>query len=733
MLAGLKNIFSSRGSSVEEVEKTSESRVPDRIVVESSSPAEPTPFLASGRLIEYDLRYIISQLSDQLKGQVDQEISRAVVVKLPAALLSRKIQKGDLSISFGTLKKMSPEGIFGDETNFDHKRVELDIEETQRQLNGESPTRYEDLDLNLPAHQPSPESEESIILDEEPIATVDLQSEPTEAVSINESQGALILSISKIKDCLPDACKAEVSGLPDSFETPLHIPAEVARAFYENADATASWQDFWSWLVPTPPVTGFSYPDPIKIPMELFIPEYMAWNKSSDNNETGEESQEELEAVESLDLSGLELENPSRLSEPVEEVQENPNSRIEVSDDRIRSTETESSISIEEDIFASEIHEESVNSKAEDNFGSIPNEEPDQTLPVSNEESVSEESFQSFPETEEDKEVELDNDPFPEEVELEKAPEFESSDTEDSEVFGVEIGSLPEVGNDTELPESSLGALPGESESMNIVADIPSETNFDTPNDFAEDNEANAQQEESIESFEDFEETSSSESPVESVDASDDVEEITHLEEPEEEVEECIEEPQTEEPEISQPAEVPPPSFVAVKPAPVARVRISRKAHDPAYFEELTRKYDYSHESGNISDEQTIKLARMFFQPQKHLWTTDEIIGKSALLDGVDGIIVSLDDGMIVGSRMDEKVDVSSLGKEIPAVFNSASALWKKEDQEGPECLSLEFHGETVNVFHSHGLYLMAFTKSGVEVPQKQLKFITTYLSRKLG
>lgn len=855
MLAGLKNIFSSRGSSRLSTGRSSRDSIPDRIVVDdlmSRERGEPSPTVPSGSLVEFDLRYLVSELPDQLRSQVERDVAAGNKVRLPAALLSRKVAKNDLTISFGTLKKMSPRDIFKDDTTYDHKRVALNVEETKRQLQGRAPTNFKVDDLNIPSEPEEITSQEEGIKLSSPVEEIhpgSLEDPTPQAVKFSEpaDSGPMVLHLSKIEVHLPDACKQEIKQLPAGFRTPLHIPAKVAHAFFETADATASWADFWSWFVPEPPVTGFNHSDPIKIPMEIFIPEYLAWKNAPVSNV---DRSAEINVVESLDLAGLEIEDSDILGgvEFQESTQAESADRDEVlSPDRVGTLDDATSTQKEKaQELASDLFEESGSANdflphsmgGSSNSGllggsdnepvigkspciesasqeqqQLPDETQEIVIPVQDKESeqleVPTSDFASDVKSSESTEPQISNsdqfvsgneseenqslDEFPassedfqsqEPVESEQNEEMLSSealeivsDESPGEIVGVEIGSLPEsITNEPE--ESSLGALPSHVEDHGIAPEIEDEANAafeeletssepeplesSTPQE--SDAEAQAQieiendepvdelpsfagigtDEEPVADFETgYEETPEpspfpvSDSELESDKAFSD--EISIEENQDAEVSLPDSEPESEE-EVNEAAhegaedeEVSSAPGALHHEVPTVQMRQSRKAHDPEFLRTLVGKINFSQEASNHIDEQTDKLARMFFQPEKKLWTTDEIIAKTSLLEGVDGIVVSLEDGMIAGSSVHSDIDPSEIGKDIPALFNQSASLCKKPDSQGPECLSIDFDGQSVHVFKSGQLYLMAFTDRETSVPQKQLKFVTSYLSRKLG
>ena len=989
MLAGLKNIFKKRGTIAGD--EGSADRIPDRIVVESESSAHSSSeqanansFAASGRLIEYNLRYLVSQMPDNLRAQVERDISADARVKLPAALLSRKLQKGDLSVSFGTLKKMSPKNLFKDDESCDHKRVDLDIEETQRQLDGQAPSKFEVSDLNIPSAESQSPAQESN--EEEGAITLgafdlgDADSGSGQELEPELTDEPLVIPLNDIKDIFTSECQEQIENLSDGFGSMLHIPAEAARGFYENAEAAASWKDIWTWIVPTQPMTDFDFAEKIVVPMEYFIPRFMAWK---DAGSSGGDSGHGISEVDN-DLDD-EFDIPDLMPDPMadddqDEAQarlSSPDPDVEADEARI-SLEDESSsvqpaqhedlsISLDDDddsdldVFSSSQNSEDIDDESQvvgrandlELETSIPEDLDDDeqdlgNLFVSDEEELNEElhskataakssTVTEVPEASVSSPPRLEQEPEPEEDQIEEVFEnvFESSSeadslpsdvaadsqeitdagddlddqdifadtfanddedddesgismlasskstsddapssaTQDSDLLGVEIGSprgradssvdsLPdfdsESGGHSSFVESfGLGPMDDDEEEMNSDDDQPLDQSQDQPSDFFAD-----EQQEEIQETQDFSDTvqpepepvtmaepepvdfaepeaapetdftfaaspePDSELESEGVEASSDESVEAEVSQPapsslidfgpdsddegdslagsdlgefgsysagdelvaesspsptEIEAEtQCaglIDESDAYALELDSPAEqstlgeeffqdtpvgaaansedsaiedlnptpTPEPEESAdqngdsteEQPVPVAvhayKGRQSRKALNVELLKGLQSQSRNGSSHNPESETQTAALARMFLQPEKRFWTTDEIIQKAAMLEGVTGVVVSFEDGMLVGAQVDDRVDTTTIGEQIPQVVRQTAGLCQSRESSIPQSLALNYNDESVHIFHNDGLYLLAFLEAGDSVPVKQLKFVTQYLSRKLN
>lgn len=777
MLAGLKNIFRKRGA-LSGSDHSVIDRIPDRIVVESASSQiagdmdRTTPFLSSGRLIEYDLRYLVSQMPDILRAQVENDIPAGISVKLPAALLSRKLNKGDLSISFGTLKKMAHKNLFKEDNSCDHKRVELDVDETRRQLNGEAPATYDVSSLNLPKSSASDVSsssaqsleDETITIQGGSIHELNLNLDDEESglsLSVPSVRKPLVLEMRNLESALSDVCRQQIDRLPDGFDTQLQIPAEVARGYFENAEAKVAWRDFWSWLVPAPPMTDFDPREKVCLPMEYYIPTYMAWQKA--NAPVIEESIDSIDLSASasefhheevLDLTGgLDEESPQSeceahpspttpaLSvrtidhanpEAVKSSDSSANKNIRFSGHPM--TESPRIPQTEESAFGDEEPEEEISNI----FETEAEASDDQSVELDESGSTDsdDESFDDvagFPTKESSPSSFFHTSPFADETEIEEPfPEsddnwensqdraFHSDDSDelDPELLGVEVGK-PISKQDPNSPRGSL--FPANGATTRSGIDRLRDSSFISDFGLGETNDEPA-----VDQVQDQTENESDSSFLLS-DDDDDNSEIFSVRENSE-----LRSSLDDVPHPAVPDNASAQNSIVIQPKEPARTRYSRRALNPEFFKGLARNGTAAHASED-TENATAQLARLFLQPEKRVWTTDEVIQKAAMLENVTGVIVSFEDGLLVGAQVGDGVDSDEVSRKLPALFQAASQLPGAPIHQLPDHIAMEYSGLSVHVFQAQGIFLMAFVQAHESAPVKQLKFVTNFLSRKLG
>lgn len=773
MLAGLKNIFRRRGA-LSGGDISAIDRIPDRIVVESSSSQmdgdvdRSTPFLSSGRLIEYDLRYLVSQMPDVLRAQVENDIPAGICVKLPAALLSRKLNKGDLSISFGTLKKMAQKNLFKEDNSCDHKRVELDVGETRRQLNGEAPGTYNVSSLNLPQSSSRNDSSSSAQSSED--ETISIQGGPVHELNFNldDEESGLSLSVSHVRKplvlelrnlegALSDACRQQIDQLPDGFDTQLEIPAEVARGYFENAEAKVAWRDLWSWLVPAPPMTDFDPREKVCLPMEYYIPTYMAWQRA--NAPVVEES------IDSIDLSGSEIEFQQEdvldltggLDKESPQFESESQSSPDTSGHRAQATD-----------IPSQAAGISTNSSANDSIRFMGHPETESPQFRQTEEPVEEiaDVFETDPEASDEPSFELSesgitdsedeagfptnqtspasffqSSPFEEESEMEepfagsddeweksqdRAFHSDDSDEIDPELLGVEVGKPIGKQDSNSLRGSKF---PSNGATMRSGIDRLRDSSFISDFGLGEshDEPVSGQDQDQTETNPLTHPQNENDSSFLLSDVDEDDTEIFSMDENSEMASSQVEAQHPAAPDNASSVK-----SIVIQPKEPARTRYSRRALNPDFLKGLAQNGIAANGAGE-TESATAQLARLFLQPEKRVWTTDEVIQKTAMLDNVTGVIVAFEDGLLVGAQVADGMDPDEVSQKLPALFQAASQLPGAPVHQLPDHIAMEYSGVSVHVFQAQGLFLMAFVQAHEPAPVKQLKFVTNFLSRKLG
>jgi predicted regulator of Ras-like GTPase activity (Roadblock/LC7/MglB family) len=111
--------------------------------------------------------------------------------------------------------------------------------------------------------------------------------------------------------------------------------------------------------------------------------------------------------------------------------------------------------------------------------------------------------------------------------------------------------------------------------------------------------------------------------------------------------------------------------------------------------------------------------------------TPNEIVSKAATLDGVDGALIALPDGLLVASRIPTNMNADTIAAFLPQIFGRVSQC-TRELRLG-ELNNLNFTVGSIpwKIFRVGSIYFAAFGRPGVPLPTSQLVSLAAELDRK--
>lgn len=111
--------------------------------------------------------------------------------------------------------------------------------------------------------------------------------------------------------------------------------------------------------------------------------------------------------------------------------------------------------------------------------------------------------------------------------------------------------------------------------------------------------------------------------------------------------------------------------------------------------------------------------------------TPNEIVSKAATLQGVDGALIALPDGLLVASRIPTNMNADTIAAFLPQIFGRVSQC-TRELRLG-ELNNLNFTVGSIpwKIFRVGSIYFAAFGRPGVPLPTSQLVGLAAELDRK--
>ncbi|HPY30627.1 MAG TPA: hypothetical protein PK236_08085 [Verrucomicrobiota bacterium] len=111
--------------------------------------------------------------------------------------------------------------------------------------------------------------------------------------------------------------------------------------------------------------------------------------------------------------------------------------------------------------------------------------------------------------------------------------------------------------------------------------------------------------------------------------------------------------------------------------------------------------------------------------------TPNEIVTRAAELEGVDGALVALGDGLTVAHRVPPQINPDTLAAFLPQIFTKVSHCTRELRMGELNNLSFTVGNIPWKIFRVHGVFFAAFGRAGAGLPSAQLAPLAAELDRK--
>ncbi len=111
--------------------------------------------------------------------------------------------------------------------------------------------------------------------------------------------------------------------------------------------------------------------------------------------------------------------------------------------------------------------------------------------------------------------------------------------------------------------------------------------------------------------------------------------------------------------------------------------------------------------------------------------TPNEIVSKAATLDGVDGALIALPDGLLVASRIPTNMNADTIAAFLPQIFGRVSQCTRELRLGELNNLNFTVGNIPWKIFRVGSIYFAAFGRPGVPLPTSQLVGLAAELDRK--
>jgi predicted regulator of Ras-like GTPase activity (Roadblock/LC7/MglB family) len=111
--------------------------------------------------------------------------------------------------------------------------------------------------------------------------------------------------------------------------------------------------------------------------------------------------------------------------------------------------------------------------------------------------------------------------------------------------------------------------------------------------------------------------------------------------------------------------------------------------------------------------------------------TPNEIVSKAAALEGVDGALIALPDGLLVASRIPTNMNADTIAAFLPQIFGRVSQCTRELRLGELNNLNFTVGNIPWKIFRVGSIYFAAFGRPGVPLPTAQLVGLAAELDRK--
>jgi predicted regulator of Ras-like GTPase activity (Roadblock/LC7/MglB family) len=308
--------------------------------VQRPQPQEPSAPVPTVEVAHLSLAAIVSRFPEDLKATVLRAPDAAATISFPLPLILKQLPSGSVKMSFASLHRQAPQGVFGPLTPGDKRAVEIPLAEIFRHVspnvlrrrhdqrpldlpedgfnlfgNAENPyeiapTTPDDapprknsaaieptvggmrvlkmdgdprLDLGAaPAPSPSPAPAPLSSVQRSVVPPPDFHA-PVAAASPHmpapSSEPPLVLPLSKLSGAWPGEIRSEIAEMdPD---TTVALPAEAVTAGLARGKVSFTWGEILSRLNPPPTVaSAMDASTPLALPLKVVAPAFLAATKS---------------------------------------------------------------------------------------------------------------------------------------------------------------------------------------------------------------------------------------------------------------------------------------------------------------------------------------------------------------------------------------------------------------------------------------------------------------------
>ena len=199
---------------------------------------------------------------------------------------------------------------------------------------------------------------------------------------------------------------------------------------------------------------------------------------------------------------------------------------------------------------------------------------------------------------------------------------------------------------------------------------------------------------------------------------------------------------------VAPPAHVAPPAPVALpvqsRPAPQVQVQPVASAYPASFASSRPSDTNYFVRKDQAAqpeqEQEEVQEPEVFLKKGTNMpgtaflnryATPNEIVSKAATLDGVDGALIALPDGLLVASRIPTNMNADTIAAFLPQIFGRVSQCTRELRLGELNNLNFTVGNIPWKIFRVGSIYFAAFGRPGMPLPTAQLVGLAAELDRK--
>lgn len=125
-------------------------------------------------------------------------------------------------------------------------------------------------------------------------------------------------------------------------------------------------------------------------------------------------------------------------------------------------------------------------------------------------------------------------------------------------------------------------------------------------------------------------------------------------------------------------------------------------------------------------------IGEIFNQPARNDWPPAEVLKLLVALPEIEGAFLAMQDGLLVSAELPSQFKAETVAAFLPQIFGRMNQYTKELQLGGLSSLTFVVNNVAWQIFKSGGIYLVALSKPGKNLPGEKLNIIAAELGKQM-